>query len=91
MRDGISIVPGRSVRSTYCKPIKQNVSSTMRTASVEPLMDGVPLHDTLLCISRAQCRHLQGMFTVAAMSTLNCKVQVWICQQCKQATKRMAC
>jgi hypothetical protein len=31
--------------------MRQNVSKTIFVASVEPLMDGVPLHDEPLCIS----------------------------------------
>jgi len=31
--------------------MRQNVSRIMRMDSVEPLMEGVPLHDAVLCIS----------------------------------------
>lgn len=32
-------------QATYCKPTRLLVSRAMRIASVEPLMDGVPVHD----------------------------------------------
>lgn len=38
---------------TYCIPINENVSRHMRIASVEPLMEGVPLHDVDLLMAPA--------------------------------------
>ena len=32
-------------RDTYCSPTRLKVKSAMRTDSVEPLIEGVPVHD----------------------------------------------
>ena len=49
-----------SMPQVNCRPMREKVSKAMRTASLEPLMKGVPLHWEADGISRVCCTRKEG-------------------------------
>jgi hypothetical protein len=51
------------ILSTYVKPMRLKVSSIIRMDSVEPRMEGVPLHEFAVgMVIDSRCRCVVGLF-----------------------------